>query len=242
MAFRPNGIDQITGTMFGMRRWMPLPGLAGGFPGACNEFLVHRNDGTVDVLDPNSAGTPVREGEWFEMRLCSGGGYGDPLDRPADDVAADVAAGRFGAEEAAATYGVVMDHEHGVDAAATAARRDAIRRDRLARAEAPEGPVTGVADATPDDQSGEPLYPGVVQRGNVAYAQESGAPLAVAPEHWTDGCHVLEERRWPDAGPDVVFRSYLDPRTGRSLHVEVALAGEPRSFEVSPRRWTAGGR
>jgi N-methylhydantoinase B len=242
MAFRPNGIDQITGTMFGMRRWMPLPGLAGGFPGACNEFLVHRNDGTVEDLDPNSAGTPVREGEWFEMRLCSGGGYGDPLDRDADGVAADVAAGRFGAEEAAAIYGVVLADGHQVDAAATAARRDAARRDRLARAQAPERPVSGIADATPGDLSGEPLYPGVVQRGGVAYALESGAPLAVAPDHWTDGCPVLEERRWPDTGPDVVFRSYLDPRTGRSLHVEVALAGEGRSFEVSPRRWTAFGR
>jgi hypothetical protein len=83
------------------------------------------------------------------------------------------------------------------------------------------------------------LYPGVVQRGDVAYAQESGAPLARALRHWTDGCPVVEERRWADSGPDVIFRSYLDPCSGRTLHVEVTLAGEPRSFEVSPHRWTS---
>ena len=77
-----------------------------------------------------------------------------------------------------------------------------------------------------------------MQRGSVAYAAESGTPLAVAPDHWTDGCPVLEERRWPEGGPDVVFRTYLDPLTGRALHVEVALADSPRSFEVSPRRWS----
>jgi N-methylhydantoinase B len=87
------------------------------------------------------------------------------------------------------------------------------------------------------DAPAHPLYPGVVQQGPRAYAEESGELLAEAPHHWTDGCPVLEDRRWPDAGPDVVFRTYLDPSSGRALHVEVALAGGPRSFEVNPRRW-----
>jgi len=39
----------------------------------------------------------------------------------------------------------------------------------------------------------------------------------------------------------VVFRTYLDPGSGRALHVEVAVAGEPCCFEVSPTRWTAQG-
>jgi hypothetical protein len=39
----------------------------------------------------------------------------------------------------------------------------------------------------------------------------------------------------------VVSRSYLDPGTGRALFVEVALEEAPRSFEISPRRWTAAG-
>ena len=82
-----------------------------------------------------------------------------------------------------------------------------------------------------------PLYPGVEQRDRVAVATASGAPLAVAPHHWTDGCPVLEERR-AGPGPPVVTRAYLDPRTGTLLHVEVVPEGVDRSFEVRPARWS----
>ena len=155
-SFRPSGIDQISGTMFGMRRWMPLPGLAGGSPGACTEFLVHRLDGTVEELDPNSAGTPVRDGEWFEMRLSSGGGFGDPLDRDPAAVAADVAAGRFSATEAAEIYGTVLDSHHQVDEPATAARRASICRERLRRARPPEHAVTDAPASDPGDPAAIP--------------------------------------------------------------------------------------
>jgi N-methylhydantoinase B len=78
----------------------------------------------------------------------------------------------------------------------------------------------------------------VDQIGHLAVATDSGAVLAVAPGHFTDGCPVLVERRWDPDGPDVVYRSYLDPLSGRSLLVEVALADSPRSFLVNPRRWS----
>ena len=45
------------------------------------------------------------------------------------------------------------------------------------------------------------MFPGVVQHGAVAVAEASGAPLAVAPDHWTDGCPVLIERLWEDEPP-----------------------------------------
>jgi N-methylhydantoinase B len=81
-----------------------------------------------------------------------------------------------------------------------------------------------------------PLYPGVVQRGRVAIGVASGAPLAVAPGHWTDGCPVLEERRTTVAAT-IVERAYLDPRTGRFLYVEAVPEGIGRSFAVSPERF-----
>jgi N-methylhydantoinase B len=237
LSLRPHGVDQINGTMFGMRRWLPLQGMAGGSPGACNEFLVRRSDGTVDELDPNSAGTPLFEGDSFQMRLSSGGGFGDALDRDPASVAVDVAAGRFSAEDAASIYGTIIDADGRLDVAATVARRDDARRERLAQANPALHPQ-GARQAPASDEPSFPLYPGVAQRGNLAYAEESGQVLAESPHHWTDGCPVLEERRWPDGGPDVVFRTYLDPLTGRALHVEVALADGPRSFAVNPRRWT----
>ena len=73
-----------------------------------------------------------------------------------------------------------------------------------------------------------------------AYAEVSGAPLAVAPDHWTDGCPVIVEHPWTD-GPPVEYRSYLDPGSGRVLHVEAVLAGAPRSFSVQPARWATSG-
>jgi N-methylhydantoinase B len=238
LSFRPHGIDEMMGTMFGMRRWLPVQGLGGGSPGACNEFLIHHADGSVEGLGMNGSGIKVVDGEWFQMRIASGGGFGDPLERMVESVADDVRDKRFSAEEAAAVYGVVIGADGTVDGAATAARRDAIRADRLSRAEAPVRPVRDAEAAAAADGPGVPLATGVVQRGAVAYSESSGAPLAVAPAHWTDGCPVLVERRWPDGGPDVVFRSYLDPRSGRALHVEATLADARRSFEVSPSRWT----
>jgi N-methylhydantoinase B len=224
--------------MFGMRRWLPLQGLAGGSPGACNEFLVHHRDGSIDELDPNSAGTPMVDGDSFEMRLGSGGGFGDPLDREPASVAADVASGRFSTDDADRIYGIVLGADGSVDPSATATRRDAIRADRLARAHPPLRPQGERQAPQPANVPAFPLYPGVVQQGNLAFAEATGQVLAEAPAHWTDGCPVLEERRWPADGPDVVFRTYLDPASGRALHVEVALAEGPRSFEVNPRRWT----
>lgn len=236
-SFRPHGVEQIYGTMFGMRRWLPLPGAAGGSPGACNEFLIHRADGTVEQAEVNASGLVVTENDWFQMRLPNGGGFGDPLDRAPEAVARDVEEGRYGIEEAAKVYGVVLEDGPVADPQATGRLRDELRAKRLAVAEPPRRPIS--TDDLPRATAAEsvPLHPGVVQRGAVAYAEASGAPLAVAPDHWTDGCPVLVEPRWND-GPPVVFRSYLDPGSGRALFVEVALAGAPRSFEVSPRRWT----
>ena len=266
MSLRPHGVTEISGTMFGMRRWLPLPGTAGGSPGACNQFLVHHADGSVEQLDVNATGIRVAEDEWFEMRLPNGGGFGDPLDRGPEAVATDVSDGRFSPEEAASVYGVVLTDDGCVDEAGTARHRDQLRQARLVAARPARRPVVGVAGMGPAGRSGSgagesdgasaasgrsaseaaatdgvpslPLALGVVQRGSVAYAEESGTPLAVAPDHWTDGCPVIVERRWVE-GPEIEYRTYLDPGSGRALHVEVALAEAPRSFEVSPDRWTA---
>jgi N-methylhydantoinase B len=82
------------------------------------------------------------------------------------------------------------------------------------------------------------LYPGVAQHGRVAVSTRTGAPLAVSPAHFTDGCPVLEERRSFASGPSVVTRAYLDPGSGHILVVDVVPDGEPRAFTTAPRRWT----
>ena len=234
IIFRPHGVERIHGTMFGMRRYLPLQGFAGGRPGACNQLLIHRADGSTEALDLISSGAMVGKDDWFEMRLGAGGGYGDPLDRDPALVETDIAQGRFAAEVARSSYGVVIG-----DAAATERLRNEMRRDRLKRARPPAKPLARTAVRIAGEA--QPLFPGVVQHGAVAVAEASGAPLAVSPDHWTDGCAVLIERLWDADGPDVIFRSWLDPESGRALQVE-ALLGEDRDrFMVAPVRWTEAG-
>ena len=234
-SFRPHGTQAIHGTAFGMRRWLPLQGIAGGQPGSCNEFLIHRADGSVEALDVSCSGALVGADDWYEIRVASGGGYGDPLDRDPAAVEADLAAGRFDAEEARTSFGVVAG-----DPQATQALREELRRARLARAAPPAKGLSAHAPLPPGEPL--PLFPGVVQYGGIAVAEASGARLADAPDDWTKGCACLVEPLWPEgAGPDVIYRSWLDPLTGRALHVEAVVGGEVDNFLVAPRRWTEAG-
>ena len=232
MTYGPHGVEQIEGVMLGMREWLPLPGFAGGMPGANTEFAILRSDGRRDVVPGHASGVIVREDEQFEFRIGSGGGVGDPLDREPAEVARDVRHGRITAEEARATYGVIVaaDQE---DSAATAQRRAEILKNRLARSIPARKPGPRRVLETP--LQGQPLYPGVVQVGAIAYAAVSGAALALAPDPWTDGCPTLEEPR----GNRLLIRSYLDPATGRLLLVDVLPRGESCTIATRPRRWQA---
>jgi N-methylhydantoinase B len=237
-TMEPHGTERFVGQMLGIRQWTPLPGMAGGYPGCTAEFLIRRTDGTRDRVSAMAADVIVEAGEAFELHCPTSGGLGDPLDREPARVADDVAEEWVAAADAATVYGVVFDGDGAVDGAATAATRAAMRADRLTRAAAPVRPVTDDDVAGQDDGEAVPFTPGVVQRGAVVFAEASGAPLAIAPEAWTDGCATTEEP-CQGPGPALVRREYLDPRTGRALHVEVVPAGEAVSFSVRPRRWTA---
>ena len=239
MKIQPYGGRALSGQMLGTREWLPLEGAAGGAPGSTTVYEIERKDGTRQRISTKAAGIVLEPGETFEVRVGSSGGVGDPLDRLPSAVESDVAVGRITATEASSVYGVSFDPTGGVDESATERRRSELRADRLVHAAAPRW-TAGEEDLVELGEGEDlPLYPGVVQRGSLAYAQLSGAPLAMAPDHWTDGCAVLEEplpERGP--GPRIVARSYLDPRTGRCLYVESVPEGEPRAFEVSPLRWT----
>jgi N-methylhydantoinase B len=218
---------------------MPLDGAAGGSPGSTTIYEVLRADGRVERISTKAAGVVLESGDTFEVRTGSSGGVGDPLDRDPAAVARDIVVNRITREEAESAYGLHLTADGRVDAAATAAERERRWADRLARATAPVRVLADDDVPSRGDDEGLPLYPGVVQVGAVAYAERSGAPLALAPAHWTDGCAVLEEPQGePGTGPAIVIRSYLDPRSGRSLYVESVPAGSPRAFSVLPRRWT----
>ena len=237
MAFGPHGTALLTGQMLGMRQHLPLEGMAGGQPGSTTLFSIRRREGGTDTVAVTAANVPLREGETFEFLCGSSGGVGDPLLRDPSAVAADVAVGRLSRPQARAAYGVVLDGAGIVDAAATGRERAAALRDRLCQARTPARPVRE-ADLPAGWEQYPPLpfYPGLLQRGPVIVTAVSGTALAVSPHDWPDGCALLVERLEGD-GPVVEVRSYLDPQTGYALYVEVAPAGEPRSFVIQPARW-----
>jgi N-methylhydantoinase B len=122
------------------------------------------------------------------------------------------------------------------NAEATASTRARILAERLARAQAAPHPLTWSEPlrAAAEGVRG-PLAIGVEQRGSVAVGEQSGAPLALAPRSWTDGCPRIH--RFLPSSQDVDIVAYLDPVSGHLLAVDVAPVGEPRSFDTAPTRW-----
>jgi N-methylhydantoinase B len=89
-------------------------------PGGPNE---HEVDALADA-EPLTAGTVVR------IRTTGGGGWGDPLDRPVDEVLRDIAWRKVSVEGARADYGVVVTGDGATDAQATEELRASMRAAR----------------------------------------------------------------------------------------------------------------
>ena len=238
MAYKPYGVDHLTGVMLGMREWLPLPGFAGGLPGANTEFAIRRANGVREVVSGHSDGVIVKSDEVFEFSLGSGGGYGDPVERPPSDVARDVRQDRLTAAEAAEVYGVIVDAGGEAKTDLTSDCRTSLLRGRLANARAAARPLPQSQSKSLTTVEGLlPIYPGVVQQGAMAFAVASGAALARSPCHWTDGCPTLDELR----GERLMVRSYLDPLTGHILLVDTLPRNEQRTIETMPTRWLKAG-
>ena len=81
-------------------------------------------DGEGSWHNPLLAACRFAPGEAFRIETGGGGGWGDPLERPAEQVLNDVLDDYISVGEARASYGVVIDPERlVVDSAATAALR-----------------------------------------------------------------------------------------------------------------------
>lgn len=230
-AYRTTGTTPLVGAILGNRERIPITGTAGGMPGALTGFATRTGDGELNAVPCHSQGVLLAPGSVIEYHVCSGGGWGDPIERPFAAVCADVRHGQLTTDEAVSVYGVVVGDE-----AATASLRERILAERLDRAEPPLTPVdeNDLASGL-QEEAARPLYVGVEQRGPVAFAMGSGAPLAVSPSHWTDGCPRLIEPG--DAKGSHTIVRYLDPRTGHALAVDVVTSGIDRTFTSLPQRW-----
>ena len=121
-------------------------GLGGGYPGGVNDYVwvhapkeMHNVDrfahslGTIPgVSEPVSWGVfPLMGDDALYVRWNGGGGVGDPLDRSADKVLADIDAGLISEQAAAEVYGVVSKGR-ALDEKATKTKQAALREARLA--------------------------------------------------------------------------------------------------------------
>jgi N-methylhydantoinase B len=88
-----------------------------------------RTDGSQELLQSKCDRIEVREGDLLYFDTWGGGGWGDPLERPADQVAADVDAGLV-TVDGARRYGVVVNADRSVDEKKTKALRARMAKKR----------------------------------------------------------------------------------------------------------------
>ncbi|NUR62073.1 MAG: hydantoinase B/oxoprolinase family protein [Catenulispora sp.] len=102
-------------------------GVNGGRAGRPFEVVIDPGGRHERVVDALADAEPVRAGEVIGIRTTGGGGWGDPLERPAEDVARDVRWGKVSRLGAKRDYGVVLDPEGEVNTAITEAVRQEMR-------------------------------------------------------------------------------------------------------------------
>ena len=83
-------------------------GVKGGRAGQPFEVVIDPGGPDERVVDALADAEPVRAGEVIRIRTTGGGGWGDPLERPVEDVVRDLRWGKVSVEGALRDYGVVM--------------------------------------------------------------------------------------------------------------------------------------
>ena len=94
----------------------------------CRTLLIHPNGSEEEI--PSKKVLTIRAGDVMRVWTTGGGGYGDPLERPAEVVHADVLDGRVSGACAARDYGVVIADDGSLDSTATETLRARLLAER----------------------------------------------------------------------------------------------------------------
>lgn len=233
-------------------------GLYGGYPGACNKRRYRKGTNVRDQLDakhwPNDLDAIGGELQYrpakmarpeeftkydvYELGPSSGGGWGDPLEREPERVVDDIGLRAVSRQAAHDIYGVVVTEAGDLDAAATEARRQAMRQERLS------WPVEKTpANRPADDAAGDTVgLAGDAARydrigGTVWFRCNCGHCIAPAAENWKPYARQSTMTA-ADIGPRIAIHDELEaqryacPSCGRLHGIEVKLKGEAPLFEV----------
>ena len=90
--------------------------------------MIHP-DGSEEEI-PSKKVLTIRAGDVLRVWTSGGGGYGDPLERPAEVVLEDVLDGRVSVDGAARDYGAVIGADGSLDSPATDTLRARLRAER----------------------------------------------------------------------------------------------------------------
>ena len=111
-------------------RWLTHPwGVNGGLPGARSTKLMVRADGSREWMPSKADRITVSAGDTLYFNTWGGGGWGDPLERSAEQVALDTQRGLV-TPDGAKRYGVVLDTNLRVDGRATDELRSRMANER----------------------------------------------------------------------------------------------------------------
>jgi len=120
---------------FVVGRKYPMPGIAGGMPGAPNQLMLRTGSEHQHEIETTAFYVDHEPGEGYAYRYGGGGGWGDPLERDPQAVCDDVLDEYVSVEAAARDYGVVFTGsveglDLAVDESATEKRRREMRAAR----------------------------------------------------------------------------------------------------------------
>ncbi len=261
-ALIPHKTDRVEWVTVAAEVAVPGPGLFGGYPTSTNSYQLVKGadvrsfmkrekripESTADFagettwVAAKSFGNVTEQADAWVFSWAGAGGYGDPIERDAQRVHADVVFGRVTREWAYEAYGVVFSGDGAdlkVDHDATAARRHAIITERLAEGvkwETKE--ADGAVTAVPDGRVSE--YVQVVDGQFVS----DGVTLAPANRNYKTGALVRDlplvagnpQVRDPSiyVDHDIRFRQIICPETGRLLQTEIAVDGGDPQWDLRP--------
>ena len=190
-------------------------GLAGGYPGSPNAYIWVKNNGAKEDAIPGDQQAvdwgvfPLMGKDALYVRWNGGGGYGDPLSRPPQDVARDIRDGLTSPEFAESVYGVIIDTGTGEAKPSLTEKK----RTELVAQRKNGGQSESV--------TGAPVT-----------CKHCGQSLGGTDGNWKESVSVQETPMHSLGGPyasggEVLLRSFSCPGCGILVDTETAMQGDP---------------
>lgn len=253
VAFIPHNTDCIIHNTVSSGNAVPTSiGLMGGHPGMTNiitfaektnvlasfeeGFLLEGNaeiGGKLSPVELRQVNFHQHPGEVFTVGWSAGAGFGDPLDRDPNMVAADVATRTVSLQAAKEIYGVMVDAaSYQVNHKTTESLRKAIRAYRL------EGVVAAgrILDGAKTMELTEQLHLRETADCPHYCCAQCDTDLGPVAQDYKASCHIKDlplgaanpligdPRRFVDAVP--VFRAFICPGCGTMIDTEICLEGD----------------